>query len=154
MSSDLPDGYELSTDPARLDVDQLHEWLSVDAYWALGRSREAMETAIASSLNFGVYDTGSGTLVGYARVITDQATFGWLCDVYIARPVRGEGLGTALTTLLCLVEPQVKALLAIPDGFATACHVAVGYPTHPFPAELKRRPVEEIAFAERFGERL
>ena len=36
MSSDLPDGYELSTDPARLDVDQLHEWLSVDAYWALG----------------------------------------------------------------------------------------------------------------------
>ena len=60
MSSDLPDGYELSTDPARLDVDQLHQWLSVDAYWALGRSRDAMETAIATSLNFGVYDTGSG----------------------------------------------------------------------------------------------
>jgi len=67
---------------------------------------------------------------------------------------REEGLGTALTTLLCIVEPQVKELLAIPDGFATACHIAVGYPTHPFPTELKRRPVEEIAFAERFGERL
>jgi len=73
MSSDLPNGYELSTDPARLDVDQLHQWLSVDAYWALGRSREAMETAIARSLNFGVYDTDSGAQVGYARVITDQA---------------------------------------------------------------------------------
>jgi len=67
---------------------------------------------------------------------------------------RGEGLGTALTTLLCLVEPQVKELLAIPEGFATACHIAVGYPKYPFPAELKRRPVEEIAFAERFGSRL
>lgn len=67
---------------------------------------------------------------------------------------RGEGLGTALTTLLCMFEPQVKELLAIPDGFATACHIAVGYPTHPFPKELRRRPVEEFAFAERFGERL
>ncbi len=108
MSSDLPDGYELSTDPARLDVDQLHQWLSVDAYWALGRSREAMETAIARSLNFGVYDTGSGAQVGYARVITDQATFGWLCDVYIARPVRGEGLGTALTNAVCAYHRAVR----------------------------------------------
>jgi predicted GNAT family acetyltransferase len=119
MSSDLPDGYELSTDPARLDVDQLHEWLSVDAYWALGRSREAMETAIARSLNFGVYDTGSGALVGYARVITDRATFGWLCDVYIARPVRGEGLGTALTNAVCAyLEPfgLRRVLLATADA--------------------------------------
>ena len=67
---------------------------------------------------------------------------------------RGEGIGTALTTLLCLVEPQVKELLAIPEGFATACHIAVGYPKYPFPAELKRRPVDEIAFGERFGSRL
>ena len=119
MSSDLPDGYELSTDPARLDVDQLHEWLSVDAYWALGRSREAMETAIARSLNFGVYDAGSGALVGYARVITDRATFGWLCDVYIARPVRGEGLGTALTNAVCAyLEPfgLRRVLLATADA--------------------------------------
>ena len=128
MSSDLPDGYELSTDPARLDVDQLHEWLSVDAYWALGRSREAMETAIASSLNFGVYDTGSGALVGYARVITDQATFGWLCDVYIARPVRGEGLGTALTNAVCAyLEPfgLRRVLLATAD--AQEVYARVGF---------------------------
>jgi len=64
---------------------------------------------------------------------------------------RAEGVGTALTTLLCLREPEVKALLDIPDGFATACHVAVGWPRRPFPRELKRRPVAEIAFAERFG---
>ena len=50
------------------------------------------------------------------------------------------------------VLPEDEAF--IPEGFATACHVAVGHPTHPFPRELKRRPVEEIAFGERFGVRL
>ena len=57
---------EISTDPGRLDVDQIHRWLSEDAYWALGRSREVVERSIAHSLNFGVYDDGQ--LVGYARV--------------------------------------------------------------------------------------
>ncbi|WP_328619518.1 GNAT family N-acetyltransferase [Streptomyces sp. NBC_00354] len=96
MNSDLPDGYELSTDPARLDVALIHRWLSQDAYWALGRSREKQDQAIAGSLNFGVYDTASGAQLGYARVVTDRATFAWLCDVYIDPAVRGKGLGTGL----------------------------------------------------------
>jgi predicted GNAT family acetyltransferase len=101
MTGDLPDGYEISTDPARLDVDRIHQWLSLDAYWAMGRPRDKMDTAIATSLNFGLYDRASGAQVGYARVLTDQATFAWLCDVYIAREVRGKGLGTALTAAAC-----------------------------------------------------
>ena len=96
MTNDLPDGYEISTDPARLDAALIHQWLSQDAYWALGRTREKQDAAIAGSLNFGVYDVASGAQVGYARVITDRTTFAWLCDVYIAREVRGKGLGTAL----------------------------------------------------------
>ncbi|MDO8433403.1 MAG: nitroreductase family protein [Candidatus Binatus sp.] len=64
---------------------------------------------------------------------------------------RNLGLGTALTTLLCAFEPQVKELLSIPADFLTAAHIAVGYPAEPFPKKLKRRPVEEIVFAERFG---
>jgi GNAT superfamily N-acetyltransferase len=96
MNSDLPDGYEMSTDPSRLDVELIHRWLSLDAYWALGRPREKQEAAIAGSLNFGVYDSASGAQLGYARVVTDQATFAWLCDVYIAPAARGKGLGTAL----------------------------------------------------------
>ena len=92
----LPDGYELSTDPDRLDVDRVHRWLSGDAYWAVGRAREKQERAIAGSLNFGVYDTASGEQVAYARVITDRATFGWLCDVYVDPSVRGKGVGSAL----------------------------------------------------------
>ncbi|MER7463628.1 GNAT family N-acetyltransferase [Streptomyces sp. NPDC097981] len=96
MNTTLPDGYELSTDPARLDAALIHRWLSQDAYWALGRSREKQDQAIADSLNFGIYDTVSGTQHGYARVVTDRATFAWLCDVYIDPAVRGKGLGTCL----------------------------------------------------------
>ncbi|MFI9753799.1 GNAT family N-acetyltransferase [Streptomyces collinus] len=92
----LPEGYEISTDPARVDRERVHHWLSTDAYWALGRPREKQERAIEGSLNFGVYETVSGEQVAYARVITDRATFGWLCDVYVDPSVRGKGVGGAL----------------------------------------------------------
>ncbi|MFV2118909.1 GNAT family N-acetyltransferase [Streptomyces sp. Act-28] len=88
--------YEISTDPARLDRARIHRWLSTDAYWALGRSREKQDRAIDGSLNFGAYEEGSGSLVAYARVVTDLATFAWLCDVYVCPAARGGGLGTAL----------------------------------------------------------
>jgi nitroreductase len=64
---------------------------------------------------------------------------------------RDEGLGAALTTLLCLDEAKVKALLAIPEEFGTAALLALGWPERPFPQRLSRRPLEEIAFGERFG---
>jgi GNAT superfamily N-acetyltransferase len=98
MNSELPDGYEISTDPARLDAELIHRWLSEDTYWARGRTRETHDLAIAGSLNFGVYDRASGAQVGYARAVTDQATFAWLCDVYVSPTVRGKGLGAALVT--------------------------------------------------------
>ncbi|WP_443047113.1 GNAT family N-acetyltransferase [Streptomyces sp. NBC_00267] len=92
----LAEGYEISADTARIDVDRVHHWLSTDAYWAVGREREKQERAIAGSLNFGVYDTASGEQVAYARVVTDLADFAWLCDVYVDRSARGKGVGTAL----------------------------------------------------------
>ncbi|MET9397031.1 GNAT family N-acetyltransferase [Kitasatospora sp. NPDC002965] len=98
MTSDLPDSYEISTDPGRLDGALIHRWLSEDSYWARGRPREKQDSAVAGSLNFGVYDRAAGTQLGYARVVTDLATFAWLCDVYIAPAARGKGLGTALAT--------------------------------------------------------
>ncbi|WP_329408077.1 GNAT family N-acetyltransferase [Streptomyces sp. NBC_00704] len=93
----FPDGYEMSTDPDRIDVARVHRWLSSDAYWAIGRTLDKQERATAGSLNFGVYDTASGEQVAYARVVTDLATFAWLCDVYVDPAARGKGLGTALT---------------------------------------------------------
>ena len=94
--NDLAAGYEISTDPDRIDAARVHHWLSTDAYWALGRPREKQDRAIGGSLNFGVYETTSGEQVAYARIITDRATFAWLCDVYVDPPVRGKGIGTAL----------------------------------------------------------
>jgi GNAT superfamily N-acetyltransferase len=87
------DGYLLSTDPARLDLALVHLWLSTDAYWALGRDRETTARAFAGSLPFGVYRPEDDRQVAVARVVTDGATFAWLCDVYVDRAARGRGLG-------------------------------------------------------------
>ena len=67
---------------------------------------------------------------------------------------REEGLGTALTTLLCRVEPQVKDLLRIPDGIGTAAVIALGWPAKGFPKRLLRRPLSEIAFGDEYGKSL
>ncbi|WP_314613689.1 GNAT family N-acetyltransferase [Streptomyces stackebrandtii] len=88
--------YEISADPDRIDGARVHHWLSTDAYWALGRPREKQDAAIAGSLNFGAYHGETGEMAAYARVITDYATFAWLCDVYVDPQARGTGLGTAL----------------------------------------------------------
>ncbi len=123
---------EISTDTDRLDVDRIHHWLSTDAYWSLGRTRDVVEKAVAGSLNFGAYDDAGG-LVGYARVVTDRATFAWLCDVYVEPAARGAGVGTALLDAVSarLAGHRLKrVLLATHDahgmyeryGFAPLAH--------------------------------
>ncbi|MFJ3494667.1 GNAT family N-acetyltransferase [Streptomyces sp. NPDC086091] len=115
----LAEGYEISTDPGRLDVTRVHHWLSTDAYWALGRDLEKQERAVAGSLNFGVYDTASGAQVAYARVVTDHATFAWLCDVYVDPSVRGKGLGTAMVAAVrdrLRADGVPRVLLATQDA--------------------------------------
>ena len=91
-----PDGYQLSTDPDRIDLHLVHRWLSTDAYWALGRDLETVTRAFAGSIGFGVYRPGDGRQAAVARVVTDRATFAWLCDVYVDPAERGRGLGTWL----------------------------------------------------------
>jgi len=83
--------YTISTDKARLDLDLVHRFLSETAYWALGRSRQVVETSIEHSICFGVYE--GDRQVGFARAVTDHATFAWLCDVFILESHRGRGLG-------------------------------------------------------------
>ena len=67
---------------------------------------------------------------------------------------REAGIGAALTTLLCMFEPQVKEMLAIPDGIATAAHIAVGRRPKPFPTKLDRIPVADMVFGEEWGNRV
>ena len=111
--TDAPDAFELSDDAARLDRDLVHRWLSEQAYWSLGRPREVQDAAIDSSRNFGVYRARTGQQVAYARVVTDGATFGWLCDVFVEERLRGQGLGSMLLKGVCatLAPLQLSRLL-------------------------------------------
>lgn len=121
-------GHEVDTDPARLDRSRVHHWLSTDAYWALGRSREKQDAAIDGSLNFGLYDTASLEQVGYARIVTDLTTFAWLCDVYVDPAVRGKGLGVVLATAVRdhLAPYGVRRVL-LATGDAHGLYAKVGF---------------------------
>lgn len=85
------DAYELSTDRSRLDVDAVHAWLAQESYWAVGRARAVTDAAIANSVCVGAY-APTGEQAGFARVVTDGATFAWLCDVFVFEAHRGRGL--------------------------------------------------------------
>jgi GNAT superfamily N-acetyltransferase len=101
------DGFTISTDPARLDVAAIHDFVSTRSYWAQRRPLEVVQTAIAHSLCYGVYD--GARQAGFARVVTDYATFAWLCDVFILEDYRGRGLGKWLVT--CIVaHPELQHL--------------------------------------------
>jgi GNAT superfamily N-acetyltransferase len=86
--------YLISTDKGHLQIGRIHDYLSVQAYWCLGIPEKIIRAAIENSLCFGVYHCAEGqTLqIGFARVVTDKATFAWLCDVYIEEVYRGRGL--------------------------------------------------------------
>jgi GNAT superfamily N-acetyltransferase len=96
----------VTTDPARLDLDFIHGYL-VRSYWAEGIPRETVERSVANSLAFGVYERDKQ--VGFARVITDYATFAYLADVFIIESHRGRGLSKFL--MQCITEhPQLQGL--------------------------------------------
>lgn len=87
--------------------------------------------------------------LGRLSIVGGASVYPALQNLLLA--ARAEGLGTALTTLLCADEPQVKALLEIPEDISTAGTIALGWPAQPFPQRLSRRPLGEIAFLDRYG---
>ena len=96
MRRALPGGFELDDDPARIDVGLVHRFLSTEAYWALGRSREEVEATLAgSSRVVGLYG-GDGGQLGFARVISDGRVIAYLADVFVLPEARGRGLGVEL----------------------------------------------------------
>ena len=100
--------YEISTDPDRLDRDLIHRFLSEEAYWAKGRSREIVNRAIDHSMPFGVYDAG-GRQVGFARGVTDRCTFAWIADVFVVAEHRGQGLGKRLIAEI-IDHPELRVM--------------------------------------------
>jgi GNAT superfamily N-acetyltransferase len=102
------DGYTISDDPARLDVGTVHRYLSEESYWARGVPRDVVERSIAGSLPFGLY-AADGSLVGFARVVTDRAVFAYLADVFVLDAHRGSGLGVWLVEVV-LSHPELQGL--------------------------------------------
>ena len=101
-------GYLISDDPARLDVDAVHAYLSRESYWAAGVSRDVVERAIRHSLCIGIY-SATGAQVGLVRVVTDEATFAWLCDVYVLESHRKQGL-SKMALRAVLDHPQLQSV--------------------------------------------
>jgi GNAT superfamily N-acetyltransferase len=92
---ELADGFELDDDPARIDVDAVHAFISGESYWGRGRPRERVERAIAGSTRvMGLYRDGEQ--VGFARAISDGVIVAYLADVYVLSVYRGRGLGLEL----------------------------------------------------------
>jgi GNAT superfamily N-acetyltransferase len=99
--------YEISTDPARVDLDLTHRFLSEEAYWSPGVARGVVERAIGNSIVFGVYR--GNAQVGFARVVSDKATFAWVCDVFVLSEHRGHGLGKWLMECIA-AHPDLQGL--------------------------------------------
>ena len=99
--------YRISTDKKQLDTELIHGFLSRRSYWATGRPMETVKRSIENSLVFGLYQGQSQ--VGFARVVTDYATFAWLADVFILEPSRGQGLGKWLVEVI-VSHPDLHAI--------------------------------------------
>jgi GNAT superfamily N-acetyltransferase len=88
----------LSFDVDQLDRSLIHAFLSTEAYWSIGVPRAVVERAVANSLCIGAYRDGAQ--VGFARVVTDRATFAYLADVFVIAPARGRGIARTMVDAL------------------------------------------------------
>lgn len=102
------DGFLVSDDKERLDVDAVQRLLE-SSYWASGRPRAVTELSLEHSACYGLYDLREERQVGFMRVVTDYATFAWLCDVIIEERYRGRGLGTWMLDAV-LGAPELQRL--------------------------------------------
>jgi GNAT superfamily N-acetyltransferase len=98
--------YTISTDNKRLDIRRIHDFVSNQSYWAQGRTIETVQRAIDNSLNFGLYKNNQ--LIGFARVVTDYATFAWIADVFVLSEHRGRGLSKWIMEVI-LSHPELQS---------------------------------------------
>jgi len=124
--------YEIDTDNARLDLAVVHGFLAA-SHWAKGIPLAVLERAVAQSLSFGLYRDGSQ--IGFARVVTDYATFAYLADVFVLPEERGKGLGRWLVESI-LAHPALQGLrrwlLGTRDAHGLYRKLGFGEPAAPF----------------------
>lgn len=136
---------ELSDDPARIDLDRLHGWLA-SSYWTPGIAREAVERQNAGSHCLGAYHAELGQ-VGFARVISDRASFAWLADVWVDESQRGQGLGRRMVRWF--VEHPGYATVrrfALTTADAHGVYAALGFTPLTRPERYMERLSPQFAF--------
>jgi GNAT superfamily N-acetyltransferase len=97
--------YTISTDRSRLDMDLIHDFISNHSYWGSGRAREVVQRSIENSIAFGLYH--GEQQVGFARIVTDYATFAWVADVFVVPEHRGRGLSKWLMEVI-IAHPKLQ----------------------------------------------
>ena len=137
---------ELSDDRARLDVARVHGWLA-SSYWSPGIARDLVERAMAGSHCLGAYDA-DGAQVGFARMITDHATFAWLADVWVDAGVRGQGVGRRMVQWF-LDHPDFAGIrrMALVTADAHGVYEALGFHALMRPGRYMERLSPEAAAA-------
>lgn len=103
-------GLEISFDPARIDRECAHRWPAEQSHWARGIARSVFDRSLDHSLVAGAY--AAGAQIGFARVVTDQATFAYLCDVFVDAAHRGRGIGSVLVAAM-IEQPALQGLRRI-----------------------------------------
>jgi GNAT superfamily N-acetyltransferase len=135
--------YVISTDPARIQLAVVHRYLSEESYWAKGIPLATVQTSVQNALNFGVYH--GADLVGFARVVTDYATFAYVGDVFVLPAHRGRGLSKWLMETVA-ADPRLSGfrrwLLATRD--AHGLYAQSGYaPLAATERWMEKRPLTE-----------
>jgi GNAT superfamily N-acetyltransferase len=103
----IKDGFIISTDKTKLDIAMIHQFLSAESYWSKNIPLSIVQKSIEGAVCFGIYETAQEKQVGFARVITDGATFGYLADVFVINEYRGKGLSKWM--IQCILEhPELQ----------------------------------------------
>jgi GNAT superfamily N-acetyltransferase len=130
------DGYEFSTDTHRLDLDAIHAYLN-SSYWAARIPRTTVEVAARNSLCIGAYETATGAQIGFARVVTDHATFAYLCDVYVLEGHRGRGIAKAMVgSIMAHAEIRGARRVMLATRDAHGLYSRFGFRTAPADSSL------------------
>ncbi|KLK95052.1 hypothetical protein AA309_00190 [Microvirga vignae] len=101
-------GWSISNTLSPDEIDTAYGWISTESYWAKGLPRAFFERSVANSLCFALRDA-AGDLRGFARVVTDRATFAYLCDVFVCASTRGQGAGKVLMSAI-MEHPELQSL--------------------------------------------
>jgi GNAT superfamily N-acetyltransferase len=130
--------FTISTDPAMLDIPYIHAFLSTNSYWAEGIPIETVSASVSGSICFGMYS--AERQIGFARVITDKATFGYLADVFIDEAYRGQGLSKwMMETILAHPELQGFRIWQLSTRDAHGLYEQFGFEVPADPKRIMRK---------------